>query len=88
MYDDFNIWLTGKELQQLKTIWNRYGSKNKGIPNREVDPIFIKENLLEENEYRLLSKYQFTKLGKIPVGALSLMLFNQVQEPLLLEKQQ
>ncbi len=30
--------------------------------------------------------YQFTKLGKIPVGALSLMLFNSVQEPLLLEK--
>ncbi|MEG4997835.1 competence protein CoiA family protein [Microcoleus sp. B4-D4] len=88
LYDDFNIWLTGKELQQLKTIWNRYGSKNKGIPNREVDPIFIEENLLEENEYRLLGKYQFTKLGKIPVGALSLMLFNQVQEPLLLEKHQ
>lgn len=30
--------------------------------------------------------YQFTDLGKIPVGALSLNLFNQVQEPLMLEE--
>lgn len=30
--------------------------------------------------------YEFTSLGKIPVGALSLALFNQVQEPLLLDK--
>jgi hypothetical protein len=29
--------------------------------------------------------YEFTPLGKIPVGALSLRLFNEVQEPLLLE---
>ena len=28
--------------------------------------------------------YQFTDLGKIPVGALPLALFNKVQEPLLL----
>jgi hypothetical protein len=30
--------------------------------------------------------YQFTHLGKIPVGALPLVLFNQVQEPLLLSE--
>jgi hypothetical protein len=30
--------------------------------------------------------YEFTQLGKIPVGALPLRLFNEVQEPLLLEK--
>ena len=30
--------------------------------------------------------YQFTDLGKIPVGALPLGLFNQVQEPLLLSE--
>jgi hypothetical protein len=28
--------------------------------------------------------YQFTDLGKIPVGALLLALFNKVQEPLLM----
>lgn len=88
LYDNFNIWLTGKEFQQLKTLWNRYGWKNKGIYESEVNSIFIKEKLLERNEYRLYGEYQFTKLGKIPVGALSLMLFNFVQEPLLLEKLQ
>jgi hypothetical protein len=31
-----------------------------------------------------VSTYQFTGLGKIPVGALPLALFNKVQEPLLL----
>ncbi|MBW4566291.1 MAG: GIY-YIG nuclease family protein [Mojavia pulchra JT2-VF2] len=88
LYDNFNIWLTGKELQQLKTLWNQYGWKDKGIYESEIYSIFIKEKLLERNEYRLYGQYQFTKLGKIPVGALSLMLFNSVQEPILLEKLQ
>gem|GEM_PF-6569986 len=35
---------------------------------------------------RLLTSPEFTKLGKIPVGDLSLMLFNEVQEPILLKK--
>jgi hypothetical protein len=30
--------------------------------------------------------YQFTNFGKIPMGALPLVLFNQVQEPLLLSE--
>lgn len=86
LYDHFNIWLTGKELEQLKKLWNRYGIKERGIPEKEARQIFIEENLLEFNEYRSGGKYQFTKMGKIPVGALSLMLFNRVQEPMLLEK--
>ncbi len=87
LYDNFNIWLTGKELQKLKDLWNRYGIKDIGIDESLVPKILIKEKLLEKNTYRN-GKYQFTKLGKIPVGALSLMLFNQVQEPMLLEKLQ
>lgn len=88
LYDNFNIWLTGKELQQLKDLWNRYGVKDRGIDESQVPRILIKEKLLERNTYRYSEGYQFTKLGKIPVGALSLMLFNQVQEPMLLEKLQ
>lgn len=88
LYDNFNIWLTGKELQQLKDLWNRYGIKDKGIDESQVPKILIREKLLERNIYRYGGEYQFTKLGKIPVGALSLMLFNQVQEPMLLEKLQ
>jgi len=88
LYDNFNIWLTGKELEQLKKLWERYGINDKGIPEKEVPQILIQEKLLELNQYFYGRKYQFTKLGKIPVGALSLNLFNQVQEPMLLEKLQ
>jgi hypothetical protein len=88
LYDNFNIWLTGKELQKLLDLWNRYGIKDRGIDESKVPKIFILEKLLERNIYRYGGQYQFTKLGKIPVGALSLMLFNQVQEPMLLDKLQ
>ncbi|MBH8564451.1 GIY-YIG nuclease family protein [Nostoc sp. CENA67] len=88
LYDNFNIWLTGKELKQLKDLWERYGVNDRGISVKEVPSILIREKLLEHNPYRYGGEYQFTKLGKIPVGALSLMLFNQVQEPLLIERLQ
>lgn len=88
LYNNFNIWLTGKELLYLKQLWDRYGWKDKTIDKYDVLQVFNREGLLEYNEYRRHPGYQFTKLGKIPVGALSLMLFNQVQEPLLLEKLQ
>lgn len=84
LYDKFNIWLTGRELQQLKNLWNRYGTQAQGIDKNEVPSVFIREKLLELDRYK--GGYQFTKLGKIPVGALSLNLFNQVQEPIALER--
>ncbi|MBD2458389.1 GIY-YIG nuclease family protein [Nostoc sp. FACHB-87] len=87
LYDKFNIFLTGKEFKQLQKIWNLYGSKDKGIPDKEVLRIFTKEKLIEFNYYRY-ENYQFTKLGKIPFGALSLNLFNQIQKPMLQEKLQ
>lgn len=86
LYDSFNINLTPKEFQQLKDLWNRYGIQDLGIYKNEVPIIFIKDKLLEFNRFRGL--YQFTKLGKIPVCALSLNLFNQVQEKLILEQLQ
>ncbi|MBE9144894.1 GIY-YIG nuclease family protein [Planktothrix mougeotii] len=86
LYDSFNINLTPKEFQQLKDLWNRYGIQDLGIYKDEVPSIFIKDKLLEFNRFRGL--YQFTKLGKIPVCGLSLNLFNQVQETLILEKLQ
>jgi hypothetical protein len=82
LYDNFNIQLSGKELEELKVFWNNYGVRNEGI---FVKPSFklILSKLLAWNERGV---YEFTPLGKIPVGALSLRLFNEVQEPLLLEK--
>ena len=82
LYDNFNIQLSGKELEELKVFWNNYGVRNEGI---FVKPSFklILSKLLAWNERGI---YEFTQLGKIPVGALPLRLFNEVQEPLLLEK--
>ncbi len=82
LYDNFNIQLSGKELEELKVFWLNYGVRNEGI---FVKPSFrlILSKLLAWNEGGF---YEFTPLGKIPVGALPLRLFNEVQEPKLLEK--
>jgi hypothetical protein len=82
LYDKFNIELSGKELEELKVFWQNYGALNEGIfvkPSLRL----ILSKLLTWNEGGF---YEFTDLGKIPVGALPLKLFNEVQEPRLLEK--
>lgn len=86
LYDSFNINLSGKSLQLLKQLWTACGQNNWAIPfYPELKPL-IKADLLYKNCYIQPPGYQFTKLGMIPVGALSLDLFNQVQEPMLLKK--
>jgi hypothetical protein len=66
LYDNFNIQLSGKELEELKVFWLNYGVRNEGI---FVKPSFklILSKLLAWNEGGF---YEFTPLGKIPVGAL------------------
>lgn len=86
LYDQFNIQLSGKELEQLKTLWKQYGAKGYRVSKFLVPRRFIWLGLLQETEFPYTSDYEFTHLGQIPFGELSLMLFNQVQEPLLLEK--
>jgi len=81
LYDNFHIQLSVKELDELKVFWNNYGARNYDIC---VKPSWrlVSSKLLAFNEERG-GFYEFTSLGKIPVGALSLTLFNEVQEPLL-----
>lgn len=86
LYDNFNIHLSGKDLKQLKLLWQEYGSKNYFISPDLVPSDLIRAGLLQKNVLTFPPQYEFTNLGKIPVGALSLMLFNEVQEPLLLKK--
>lgn len=83
LYDNFNIQLKGDELEQLKVLWKEYGAQDYGIPKDLVNFRWQLKGLLESKESH---SYQFTDLGKIPVGALPLALFNQVQEPLLLSE--
>jgi len=83
LYDNFNIQLKGDELEQLKVLWKEYGAQDYAIPKDLVKFRWQLKGLLESEGDRT---YQFTDFGKIPVGALSLALFNQVQEPLLLSE--
>jgi len=83
LYDNFNIELKGEELEQLKVLWKEYGAQDYAIPKDLVNFRWELKGLLESDGDRT---YQFTDLGKIPVGALPLALFNQVQEPLLLSE--
>jgi hypothetical protein len=83
LYDNFNIQLKGEELEQLKVLWKEYGAQDYAIPKDLVSFRWQLKELLESDGDRT---YQFTDLGKIPVGALPLALFNRVQEPLLLSE--
>jgi T5orf172 domain len=81
MYDRFNLHLSPKEFEALQKLYS-----GKTI-DRKLRSRLKNRELIEWNDYKGRSGgYEFTKLGKIPVGALSLMLFNQVQEPLILDK--
>ena len=83
LYDNFNIQLKGEELEQLKVLWKEYGAQKRSIPKDLVNFRWQLKGLLESEGDRI---YQFTHLGKIPVGALPLASFNRVQEPLLLSE--
>jgi len=87
LYDSFNIRLSGEELEQLKVLWKNYGAKGSTVPKFLVPRRFVLLGLLQEPEFSSdSSDYEFTDLGQIPLGELELVLFNCVQEPLLLEK--
>lgn len=90
LYDAFNIFLSGNELERLKQLWHRHKSHNNGINRLEILPAFTREKLLEYDSHpNILDDYgadRFTQLGKIPVGVLTLPGFNTVQEPLILQK--
>lgn len=86
LYDNFNIQLSGKDLAQLKLFWQEYGAKNYPISSYLVTPGLIRAGVLRKNVYLTPPEYEFSDLGKIPVGALELTLFNNVQSPLLLKK--
>lgn len=86
LYDNFNIQLSGKDLAQLKLLHKEYGAKNYPISSYLVTPGLIKAGMLRKNVYLIPPEYEFSDLGKIPVGALELTRFNDVQSPLLLKK--
>lgn len=83
LYDNFNIELKGEELEQLKVLWKEYGVAKSPIPRDLISFRWELKGLLQSEDEQF---YEFTNLGKIPVAALTLALFNKVQEPLLLSE--
>jgi hypothetical protein len=86
LYDNFNVQLSGKDLAQLKLLWQEYGAKNYPISSYLITSGLLKAGMLRKNVYIKPPAYEFSDLGKIPVGALYFRRFNDVQEPLLLKK--
>jgi hypothetical protein len=85
LYDNFNLHLSGKELHDLHHYWQDYGVHGWSVPLRSDTHALVRREILVWNRWRDRGRggYEFTKLGKIPVGALSLQLFTAVQEPLI-----
>ena len=86
MYDRFNLHLSGKEVEFLQTYWDLYGVHNWAGPWADMAAKLEKKGFLQANVYRPRGWFEFTKLGKIPIGALSLNLFSQVQEPMIMKQ--
>ncbi len=90
LYDAFNIFLSGKELEQLKKLWHRHKAHDNGIDRLEILPAFTREHLIETsqniNTATGRDSYQFTNLGLIPVGVLPLTLFNLLHKSLIEQK--
>ena len=80
LYDKFHIQLPGKELEALRILWKQYGHLKQPIPKDIINLKWTLKKLLAEKN----GGYYFTDLGKIPVAALSLSRFTQIQEPLML----
>ncbi|HEY0738297.1 MAG TPA: hypothetical protein VGD69_25490 [Herpetosiphonaceae bacterium] len=91
LYDQFHLQLSGRELQLLlRELWATYGTGTVYPPSkaRRLTQRLEARGVLAWNAYQRRGRggYEITKLGKIPVGALSLRLFTEVQEPLLHQK--
>lgn len=81
IYDNFNIHLSGRELEALAEI------KKDGDSHSISESILERKGVVKFNDFAGRGgKWELTHKGKIPFGELSLMLFNDVQEPLILKK--
>ncbi len=80
LYDNFHLQLSAQHFQLVKQLWREYAL----CPHPIIHVPFALQ--LKKLFERVENGYQFTDLGKIPVGGLSLSSFNQIQEPLIIER--
>ena len=82
LYTEFAAELGKRELETLNSLWHGYGNSSRRSFNRLLNGGYIQFN-------RFIGRsgdYEFTKLGKIPVGDLSVPLFADIQQNKLLDR--
>ena len=79
-YDNFNLHLSGKVLAALRHFV--MGEDHADYDER----LLVEHGLIQINEFRYSRPAELTKKGKLVVGQLSLMLFNDFQEPLIVQR--
>ncbi|MDJ0599555.1 MAG: GIY-YIG nuclease family protein [Crocosphaera sp.] len=81
-YDRFDL---GLKPRYLKAMLENYEKGYRSIPNASY---LSNYGITEYNEYAANGRgaWQYTKLGKMVLGDLSMMLFNQIQEPKIIAK--
>lgn len=87
-YDRFDLDLTKSEMKELSDLWHKYGSKGRKVPKPQHWRL-IDQALLQWNDFiggGDKGGYVFTKLGKIPFGGLSMMLFERIQHDFFFKK--
>jgi len=76
-YDNFNLHLPGKVIQALRD-WDA---------DRPASyDLLLRYDLVSHNDFARVNSWQLTKRGKVPLGQLSMQLFSQFQEPLILAR--
>ena len=88
LYDRFDLGIDPKILKILINYWEKNPDKNSLIRVTGRGDYLEDLGVVSYNSYRNNGRggYEFTKLGLLALGGLSLMLFNQVQEPRIIEK--
>lgn len=87
VFEKFNLSLTAKlfEMYQRAADWSLF-QKGTGAAQHEYERLFHL-GLVKFNAHNgRFGRWELTHLGKIPVGELSLNLFNKVQEPLIVKR--
>lgn len=87
LYDHFDLHLPGRLWSALQLLWASYGRAGWGIGYFDSQRTLQKLgalDILEWNEFK--GKWFFTKKGKIPFGALSMRLFAEIQETMILAR--
>lgn len=82
LYTDFAADLGKRELETLHRLWSGGNNPNRRSFNRLINGGYIRFNQFIGRS----GDHEFTKLGKIPVGGLSVPLFADIQQERLLER--